>query len=159
MPKKKAAVGETETSWAVAVCVSLPAVTLAEWDISWDAEKRACHRGAGREARRGKKKKKERWAEIRGVSFLWREIGGWEESRDRESPPLVDLEERQEQTRGLIFSLSLSVLLLCCFHCVCVEKMSSQWGMCESGGGGVSGLDEEEGRISCSHSPCFNHRK
>lgn len=45
------------------LCVSLPATTLAEWDISWDAEKRACHTFiATEELVKGQGKKKKRRA-------------------------------------------------------------------------------------------------
>lgn len=112
-----------------------------------------CHRRAGQEA-----VKRER---VRvGVSLvsgkrLEGERGGEHRSdSDRESPLLRVWKRRQ----GASWKLDSLPLSLCFFHCVCVEKMRSRRGMYESGGaggggGGIKGDDEEEGRISCSHSP------
>lgn len=60
----------------------------------------------------------------------------------------------EAEIRNLIRYLSC-----CASFTLSVEKMRFRCGMCESGGGGMEGVDCKAGRISCCHSPWVNHRK
>lgn len=96
------------------------------------------------------------------------------DSYKKSHPPLLDWKRTQRQNGHFCLSgavvlflprtllslvLSLSFCLILSLSFSCVEKMRLPCGMCESGGGGMEREDEEEGRISWSHSPRVNHRK